>query len=287
MASLGAGLLVGRAAESGSERVVGDFARAWDSGDYAAMHLLLTPEARARYPLRAFRAAYERAASTATVDEDSYGIPFRARETTSCGCRWRSARGSSAPRGDRVFLPVHDEAIDWRPEVVFPGLARGESLSRRSQVPERARIISADGKVLAEGPADARSTPLGAVGTSIAGSLAVSQDPRQRRSLFAARVPDRHARGRLGARAGLPAPGRGHPGRRAAGERARARTQQPASGSPGALDDRQPSAGGGRGGPGRAARRRGGTRRPDRPRSARSQGSRCPPLSLPARRSRS
>ncbi len=184
LASLGAGLLVGRAAETGSERVARDFARAWDRGDYAAMHILLTPESRAKYPMAAFRAAYERAAAIATTTDVRTGSP--------------SGAGGGAVRipvevrtrifgtlGDRVLLPVADDAVDWSPHLVLPGLAKGESLSRRSQVPERARILSADAKVLAEGPADARTSPLGETGASIAGSVAESDDRRERRELFA------------------------------------------------------------------------------------------------------
>ena len=51
LASLGAGLLVGSRTESGSERIARDFTRLWARGDYAAMHLLLTPDARDRLSL--------------------------------------------------------------------------------------------------------------------------------------------------------------------------------------------------------------------------------------------
>ena len=160
LASLGAGLLVGSRTESGSERIARDFTRLWARGDYAAMHLLLTPDARDRHPLSSFQAAYRRAAATATTTFVSVG----------------EARGVNGDRvavpvtvGTRVFgtlrgrveLEVEDEAIDWGPELAFPGLRPGEALARRVRAPERAPIISADGKVLAEGPAESRSSPLG------------------------------------------------------------------------------------------------------------------------------
>jgi cell division protein FtsI/penicillin-binding protein 2 len=186
--SLGAGLLVGRAAETSSERVAGDFARAWGRGDYTAMHVLLPPEARARYPLRTFRRAYERAASVATATGVRTGSPAGAGD----GLVRVPVRVSTrifGPLGDAVVLPVDEEAIAWAPHLVFPGLGEGESLRRRSEVPERAKITSADGKVLAEGPADARTSPLGEVGSSIAGSVAATEDRRERRALLARGFP--------------------------------------------------------------------------------------------------
>ena len=42
--ALVAGLLVGSATEGASDRVARDFARAWERGDYRAMHDLLSTE---------------------------------------------------------------------------------------------------------------------------------------------------------------------------------------------------------------------------------------------------
>lgn len=179
---------MGRSAETSSERVAGDFARAWERGDYTAMHVLLSPEARSRYPIRSFRAAYERAASLATATGVRTGSPAGA-EGDLVRVPVKVSTRIFGTLGDGVLLPVEGEAIDWSPALVLPGMAEGESLTRRSQVPERASIVSADGKVLAEGPADSRSSPLGAVASSIAGSMAVSQDRRQRRELFARGFP--------------------------------------------------------------------------------------------------
>jgi len=84
-----------------------------------------------------------------------------------------------------IVLPVNEEAVGWTPSLVFPGLEEGERLSRRTEIPERAPILSVDGKVLAEGPAGTRSSPIGDVGSSIAGQMGESESATERRALFA------------------------------------------------------------------------------------------------------
>ncbi len=187
LASLGAGLMVGARAESRSERTARDFARLWARGDYAAMHVLLTPEARARYPLPVFRAAYARAGSVATTSFVALGRVRPAGGDRVTVPVTVGTRVFGTVRG-RVELDVEEEAIDWGPEQAFPGLRRGESLKRRIELPERARILSADGKVMAEGPAESRSSPL-ALASSIAGTLAPSDDGPVRRGLLARGFP--------------------------------------------------------------------------------------------------
>src|SRR4051812_12654726 len=66
--ALGIGIVVGGLGESGTERTAREFVRAWEKGDYQAMHRLIEPSDRDRAPLAAFRGAYERAAATATTE---------------------------------------------------------------------------------------------------------------------------------------------------------------------------------------------------------------------------
>ena len=86
-------------------------------------------------------------------------------------------------------LPVHDEQVTWGPLLAFPGVRRGEALARDSEPPERAALLSRDRKVLAEGPADARSSPLEAIAGSIAGTLAPEETAVERRALYARGFP--------------------------------------------------------------------------------------------------
>src|SRR5215208_1871439 len=61
------GIVLGSRHEPSERRLAARFAAAWERGDYATMHSLLTEQAREEYPLRRFGRAYTRAADTATV----------------------------------------------------------------------------------------------------------------------------------------------------------------------------------------------------------------------------
>jgi len=185
VAALVAGIGFGAAFESASERAAGAFARAWSGEDYGSMHRLLSADAKARYPLETFTAAYEQAAGTATavrveagdtdgVEDGEVVVPVTVR-----------TRLFGVVQG-AVRLPVdEDDSVAWAPHLVFPGLEPGAQLTRRTVAPPRAKILSVDGEVLAEGPAQARTSPPEGVGASIAGTVAESPDEEERRALYA------------------------------------------------------------------------------------------------------
>lgn len=178
------GLVCGSAFDSAGERTAAQFASAWSRGDYRSMHELLDPEARSRYPLQAFRAAYERAAATATATALVAGAPEGTRDGGSRVPVGVSTRSFGVVGGE-VLLPTGDEgAIRWRPSLVFPGLRAGERLEREMRVPRRATILAADGTVLARGPAQERGSPPDGVGPLIAGTLDVSDDAARRERLY-------------------------------------------------------------------------------------------------------
>jgi cell division protein FtsI/penicillin-binding protein 2 len=95
--------------------------------------------------------------------------------------------------GTRIFgtiegsldLPVEDGRIDWQPHFVFPGLAPGAELSRTTSPPPRAKILARDGTTLIEGPASARTSPLGSAGAEIAGVLTAPTLEEERQALYA------------------------------------------------------------------------------------------------------
>jgi len=237
LAALGLGLSAGSAFESGSERTARAFGRAWETSDYPAMHRLLSPAAAARYPVRALRSAYERANTTATAAWIEAGEPERG-------------------DGDRTLLPVRVETrvfgtirgelrlrvdagkVDWRPRLVFPGLADGDRLRRDSVVPERAGILSAHGQVLATGPANARTSPEGGVGSSIAGAVEPSADPIEREQIYARGFPKDTPIGVSGLERALQSRLQGRPGGvLRAGERVLARASaKPAAAAQSTID---------------------------------------------------
>ena len=77
-----------------------------------------------------------------------------------------------------VAVPIVDDAIEWRPEMVFPGLLEGEELDRKTDLPKRAPILAADRSPLAEGPLDARVTS--GAGGIVTGEISEPGRPRQK-----------------------------------------------------------------------------------------------------------
>jgi penicillin-binding protein A len=186
--SLVAGAFVGARAESGSERAASDFAEAWSRGDMRGMHALLTSSAQDRYPLPRFRRAYERAAATATLTSLDPGDPGRVDGDEVTLPVVLGTRVFGDLRGQLV-VPVSEERVDWEPRLVFPELRQGEELRRTSVPPTRATLHSRDGKVLAEGPAPSRTSPLVGIADSIAGRMEPQETASERRTLFARGFP--------------------------------------------------------------------------------------------------
>ena len=186
--SLAGGVLVASMAGSGAERAARDFTRAWQRADYDAMHALMTEKAQASYGLRDFEREYVRALTTASAarlraadpageDDGEVRVPI-AVDTRAFGVVRAELR-----------VPVEEERVEWAPHLVFPGLRRGERLTRRTEPPRRAAILSRDRKVLATGPADERTSPLGELGSSIAGRMGRAESADERAILYARGFP--------------------------------------------------------------------------------------------------
>lgn len=156
--SFAAGAVV--ASGSAEADAVARFGAAWERGDLDSMYDELTPAAQDAYDIDAFKAAYDEAATTATATAVDAG----------------DTRGPLTEDGDRVValpatvtttafgtvsgeiaMPVSDGLIDWRPDLVFPGLAEDGKLVRQTRLPERAPILAADRSPIAEGPVDSRT----------------------------------------------------------------------------------------------------------------------------------
>jgi penicillin-binding protein A len=186
--ALAAGALVGSLAASGDERTAADFAEAWERGDERAMYGLLSDSARSSYPFERFRRAYRRAAGTATLVGLAAADPDGSREGSVVVPVTMRTRVFGRVRRD-LLVPVEQERVEWRPRLVFPGLRDSERLRRDSVPPERATLLSRNGKVLAEGPAEARSSPLVGIADSIAGSMEPEETREEREALYARGFP--------------------------------------------------------------------------------------------------
>ena len=186
--ALVAGMMVGSRAPSASEQTAVDFAAAWERSDIPAMYALLDERSRASHSLRAFRRAYARSAATATVIRVAAGPPDGERD---------GAVEVPVNVYTRVFgvirrpllVPVQDDRVAWDASLTFPGLPAGARMSRRSLPPERATLLARDGEVLAEGSAEARSSPLGGLAASVAGVLGPATRPVDRAGLYARGFP--------------------------------------------------------------------------------------------------
>ena len=152
---------------SSAQRTAERFAGAWARGDFPAMYSELSASERDRVRRGSFTRAYQRALETATAervvtgrpshDGEAYRVPVRV-ETRLWG-----------PVSGAVRVPISDAGVSWSRDLVFPGLRRGEKLTRRTRLPPRGTLLARDTTPLARGPA--RTSPLGGVASSITGSL--------------------------------------------------------------------------------------------------------------------
>jgi penicillin-binding protein A len=162
------GIAIGASSEE--SETAQSFADAWERQDFEAMHAELSPAAQEEFSVEEFTRHYVDAQATATaievgtgeisVEDDAAAFPATV-ETNAFG----DIEGT-------VTLPLDDRgAVAWEPHMVFPGLEAGEELGRETRLGERAALIAADGSPLAEGPASARTSPLGASALAIAGAM--------------------------------------------------------------------------------------------------------------------
>lgn len=160
------GLIVGATTQSSAERVTRSFATAWERGDYSRMYDMLTPGAKKRVSLAAFRSVYAATSATATsLSVKAVRVRSGRVEVAVTTRIFGVARGT-------VRVPVVDDHVDWGAQMAFPGLAAGETLTRRTKAPKRARILSRNGRTIVSGPASARVIDPANPAASIAGGVA-------------------------------------------------------------------------------------------------------------------
>ena len=180
--AFGVGIVLGSRHEPSERRVAARFAAAWERGDYATMHSLLTAKARSEYPLRRFQRAYERAADTATLAE-LQATASRVLDGGRVELDVRLATRIFGTTAGKLTLPVEEDADDgtsgvaWRPQLVFPGLKAGERLARTTKMPPRAAIQARDGTIIAQG--EQRLSELGPIASEIAGRLGPAPPERE------------------------------------------------------------------------------------------------------------
>jgi hypothetical protein len=225
------GLVQGAGHEPAEQRLADRFAQRWERGDLRGMYDLLSDQAKARTSRDAFAAAYEEDAATATATRVVAGRASDPRDgvvTVPVTVTTRLFGPVRAP----LRLPIAgegDEArVAWVRATAFPGVAEGERLTRRTELPARGTIVAADGTVLARGPE--RASDATDISASIAGSLG-PVPPERADALRAQGVPEGAQVGITGLELALDDALRGRPGGTLlAGSRTLARAEPKAAG---------------------------------------------------------
>ena len=172
----GAGIAVGSAHVPGERKTVMAFVTAWERGDQRAMYALLSDKAKARTSIERLQRTYNQAAETLTLERVRAG-PMRDDRTVALALETRifgTLRGTiTLPTGDR---DGEAPGIDWRADLVYPGLRRGEKLRRETTLPPRATIEARDGTPIAKGPE--RVSDLGLIASEIAGTIGPASKER-------------------------------------------------------------------------------------------------------------
>jgi beta-lactamase class D len=169
------------------------FTAAWAAGDFRTMYSQLTPAARARTRYRAFVRSYRQTAATGSLKGVRIGSTgIVANGTATVPVVLRTSLFGRLP--EQLVLPLvkgtHAYRISWSPQLAWPGLEAGEQLERVTRAPDRrGSILARDRQVLASGPANDRTYPLGAPFYTLTGFVRGPQTAAQRRARVAAGWP--------------------------------------------------------------------------------------------------
>ncbi len=135
------------------------YVKAWSEGDHQAMYEMLSTKSKEGISLDRFIQRYELAEAESTMltleGSDAKGDETRAEIPVKVKTR---AFGTIE---QPLAVTFGSDGIAWQNSLLFPGLELNEELTRTTELPNRAKILAADGQVMAEGPADAREYPLG------------------------------------------------------------------------------------------------------------------------------
>ncbi|MEK6277795.1 MAG: penicillin-binding transpeptidase domain-containing protein [Actinomycetota bacterium] len=168
-----AGAVVG--AETPPEREAAErFVDAWARQDFAAMHAELNPASQRQYSADEFRRSYLAARETSTLKTIDPGEPEGPGSSDGQDVVTVPIRVGTVAFGgldSELRLPFEDGGIAWGPRLSFPGVEQGEELTNSINLARRGPILARDGSPLANGPAEARSSPLGSAAIDVTGEV--------------------------------------------------------------------------------------------------------------------
>jgi cell division protein FtsI/penicillin-binding protein 2 len=154
------------------------FTAAWSKGDFRAMYAELNPASRRATSEAEFTAAYRENEEVATLR----GVAFSSPQDPAGEDPKKVAIATTADTvafgvvEESLELPFAEGGVAWDPSLAFPGLHPGERLESNVELAPRAPILAADGTVLAEGDAEARSHPLGSAAIDITGEVGTPEE---------------------------------------------------------------------------------------------------------------
>jgi hypothetical protein len=155
------------------------FTEAWAQRDFAGMYGELNPASQEAVTATDFAKAYLDAEAVSTLrslDPGSPGDPTSADGEAVVPVALEIGTVAFGDVEADLALPYSEGGIDWNPSLVFPGLRGGEHLENRIELAPRAPILAADGSPLAEGPAAARSHPLGSAAIDVTGEVGTAEE---------------------------------------------------------------------------------------------------------------
>jgi penicillin-binding protein A len=214
------GAIVGaNSGSSPSNTLAEKFVAEWAKGEYASMYGEIDRASQRSLTAEQFVSAYHEAMNTATATR--VRVVGRARPAANGLIAVPvkvSTRLFGTLRLDAEVKIGNDaegaKKVAWTHSLTFPGVLPGERLSRRTTLPDRAKLLARDGSVLAEGPADTtgpRASPLGETASAVIGEIGPIPSS-ERTALESQGVPSDAIVGTSGLERALDARLRGTPG---------------------------------------------------------------------------
>ncbi len=166
------GVVVASGPGRAERHLVSEYVSAWTRRDYPRMYALLSETSRRRITESGFAAAYRKAAAIATLNSVAWSH-IGARLDDVIPVRMRAQTRLFGVLHETLDVPLAGSgsgaSIRFSGMLLFPGLHRGEKLTRRTVLPPRATLLASDGTPLAAGPD--RSSPIPDVAAQIVGVL--------------------------------------------------------------------------------------------------------------------
>ena len=172
------GASAGSPGESPEKGAAERFAEAWSHHEFAAMYRELNPASKRSIGVHDFARAYREAEGVATLrslEPGSPREPVSIDGATAVPVAIAANTVAFGPLDADLDLPYAEGGVAWDRSLVFPGLHRGEHLQSRIELAPRAPILAANGTPLADGPADARSHPIGSAAIDVTGEVGTAE----------------------------------------------------------------------------------------------------------------